>query len=207
MDTNNMENNKARPELTAKERHAAAQAQASARAGSESESMAMPEESVGDIRVADEVIRIVAGLAAQEVPGVLSMSGGLTEGISRMLGKDNASKGVRIKFSGNLVQASIFLNMEYGYCIPEVALAVQEKVKESIESMTGYMVQSVDVHVEGVGRVKHADLDAIGGAEIIGSEEAHMEETFASAAAAAEDDDADLDEETAKRHAMFFEEE
>ena len=55
-------------------------------------------EDYGDIRIADEVIRIVASLAAQEVPGVVSMSGGLTDGINRFLGKENASKGVRLKF-------------------------------------------------------------------------------------------------------------
>lgn len=113
----------------------------------------------GDIRIADEVICIVASLAAQEVPGVVSMSGGLTDGINHFLGKENASKGVHLKFDGKLVNASVYINVEYGICIPEIALEVQEKVKEAIEAMTGYEVQFVDVNVEGVAKRRETDLE------------------------------------------------
>ena len=116
-------------------------------------------EDYGDIRIADEVIRIVASLAAQEVPGVVSMSGGFTDGINRFLGKENASKGVRLKFEGKTVNASVYLNVEYGYCIPEIALEVQEKVKEAVEAMTGYEVQFVDVNVEGVAKRETRELE------------------------------------------------
>lgn len=116
-------------------------------------------EDYGDIRIADEVIRIVASLAAQEVPGVVSMSGGITDGINRFLGKENASRGVRLKFEGRTVNASIYLNVEYGYCIPEIALEVQEKVKEAVEAMTGYEVQFVDVNVEGVAKRETRELE------------------------------------------------
>ncbi|MDY4921228.1 MAG: Asp23/Gls24 family envelope stress response protein [Phascolarctobacterium sp.] len=116
-------------------------------------------EEYGDIRIADEVICIVASLAAQEVPGVISMSGGLTDGINRFLGKENASKGVRLKFEGKTVNASVYINIEYGYCIPEIALEVQEKVKEAIEAMTGYEVQFVDVNVEGVAKRQTTELE------------------------------------------------
>ena len=116
-------------------------------------------EDYGDIRIADEVIRIVASLAAQEVPGVVSMSGGITDGINRFLGKENASKGVRLKFEGRTVNANIYLNVEYGYCIPEIALEVQEKVKEAVEAMTGYEVQFVDVNVEGVAKRETRELE------------------------------------------------
>lgn len=107
-------------------------------------------EDIGDIHVADEVICIVASLAAQEIRGVYSMSGGLTDEINSFLGKENASKGVRIRYEGKQVRVIVYLNLEYGYCFPEVALAVQEKVKKAIEELTGYDVQFVDVHVEGV---------------------------------------------------------
>ena len=116
-------------------------------------------EDYGDIRIADEVIRIVASLAAQEVPGVVSMSGGLTDGINRFLGKENASKGVRLKFEGKTVNANVYINVEYGSCIPEIALEVQEKVKEAIEAMTGYEVQFVDVNVEGVAKRQATELE------------------------------------------------
>lgn len=116
-------------------------------------------EDYGDIRIADEVISIVASLAAQEVPGVLGMSGGLTDGINRFLGKENASKGVRLKFEGKTVNANVYINVEYGSCIPEIALEVQEKVKEAIEAMTGYEVQFVDVNVEGVAKRLATELE------------------------------------------------
>lgn len=149
----------------------------------EQEQQDVPEE-VGDIRVADEVISIVASLAAQEVPGVLSMSGGLTDGINHFLGKENASKGVRLSFEGKLVTASVFVNIEYGSSIPEVALEIQEKVKDAIEKMTGYEVQFVDVHVQGVAKREKTDFEKV-----------------------AEDLKASLDEETAEdRHKKFFEE-
>ena len=111
-------------------------------------------EDYGDIRIADEVISIVASLAAQEVPGVLGMSGGLTDGINRFLGKENASKGVRLKFEGKTVNANVYINVEYGSCIPEIALEVQE-----IEAMTGYEVQFVDVNVEGVAKRQATELE------------------------------------------------
>lgn len=120
----------------------------------------------GDIRIADEVICIVASLATQEVPGVVSMSGGFTDGINRFLGKDNASKGVHLKFEGKLVNASVYINVEYGCCIPEIALEVQEKVKEAIEAMTGYEVQFVDVNVEGVAKRQESDLEKETSSEI-----------------------------------------
>lgn len=108
-------------------------------------------EDIGDIHVADEVLCIVARLAAQEVPGVYSMSGDITDEINNFLGKEeSASKGVRLRYEGKQVHVIVYLNLEYGYCFPEVALAVQEKVKRAVEEMTDYEVQFVDVHVEGV---------------------------------------------------------
>ena len=86
-------------------------------------------EDYGDIRIADEVIRIVASLAAQEVPGVVSMSGGLTDGINRFLGKENASKGVRLKFEGRTVNASMYLNVE-GVATRETKELEQEATSE-----------------------------------------------------------------------------
>ena len=106
-------------------------------------------EEYGDIRIADEVICIVASLAAQEVPGVVGMSGGLTDGINRFLGKENASKGVHLHFEGKTVNASVYIVIEYGCCIPEIA----------IEAMTGYEVQFVDVNVEGVAKRRESELE------------------------------------------------
>jgi uncharacterized alkaline shock family protein YloU len=96
----------------------------------------LPDE-IGDVKVADEVISIVAGLAAQEVNGVIGMSGSFAEGLNEFLGKKSFAKGVRITVDGHVVTAAVYVNVEYGSCIPEIALEIQEKVKEAIENMTG----------------------------------------------------------------------
>ncbi len=111
----------------------------------------IPEE-VGSVKIADEVISIVAGLAATEVAGVAGMSGGLAGGIAELLGKKNFSKGVKVIVAGKTVTVEIYVIIEYGICIPEVAIEIQEKVKEAVESMTGFEVAAVDIHVQGISR-------------------------------------------------------
>lgn len=119
------------------------------------------EEVSGDIKIADEVISIVAALAAQEVPGVISMSGGLADDVAKLMGKEKAAKGVRVVFDGKMVNVNVYLVVEYGYNIPELALAVQEHVKSSIEDMAGYEVQFVDVHIENVVQKEDFQLEVL----------------------------------------------
>ena len=188
--------------------------QAAAQENTENENL----DEYGDIRIADEVICIVASLAAQEVPGVVSMSGGLTDGINRFLGKENASKGVRLKFEGKLVNAIVYINVEYGACIPEIALEVQEKVKDAIEAMTGYEVQFVDVNVEGVAKRPQTELEKAASsdedmAEILQAQqksaEATEENSFEQQLANLRDDDGFKlpdEEEMDEKHKRFFEE-
>lgn len=188
--------------------------QAAAQENTENENL----DEYGDIRIADEVICIVASLAAQEVPGVVSMSGGLTDGINRFLGKENASKGVRLKFEGKLVNSSVYINVEYGACIPEIALEVQEKVKDAIEAMTGYEVQFVDVNVEGVAKRPQTELEKAASsdedmAEILQAQqksaEATEENSFEQQLANLRDDDGFKlpdEEEMDEKHKRFFEE-
>ncbi|MDT8901066.1 Asp23/Gls24 family envelope stress response protein [Anaeroselena agilis] len=106
---------------------------------------------VGSIRIADEVVGIIAGMAATEVPGVAGMSGGLVGGIAEMLGKRNLSKGVKVEVGEREAAVDLFIIVEYGVRIPDVALQVQENVKRAIESMTGLDVVEVNIHVQGVG--------------------------------------------------------
>lgn len=106
---------------------------------------------VGSIRIADEVVGIIAGMAAMEIPGVAGMSGGLVGGIAEMLGKKNLSKGVKVEVGEKEAAVDLYIIVEYGIRIPDVALRVQENVKKGIESMTGLDVVEVNVHVQGVG--------------------------------------------------------
>lgn len=112
------------------------------------------EDDMGAIKVADEVLSIVAGLAASEVNGVYGMSGGIREGITDMLGKQNFSKGIKVYTEGHTVRVEVHVIITYGFNIPDVAIKLQEKVKEAVESMTGYEVTGVDIHVEGVKKKK-----------------------------------------------------
>ena len=140
----------------------------------------IPEE-VGSVKVADEVISIVAGLAAIEVPGVARMSGGVMGGINDMLGKQNFSKGIKVTPNGKNVVIDVYVYIKYGYSIPDVAIALQEKIKEAVENMTGYEVTSVNIMVEGIRRRERVNI----GEEQVSDEDLENEEERAENAAEA----------------------
>ena len=106
--------------------------------------------SLGSIRVADEVVKIIAGLAATEVPGVAGMSGGVVGGITEMLGRKNLSKGVKVEVGEKEAAVDMFVIVDFGSRIPDVAAKIQEGVKKAIESMTGLTVVEVNVNIQGV---------------------------------------------------------
>ena len=107
--------------------------------------------SLGSIRIADEVVGIIAGLAATEIDGIAGMSGGLVGGIAEMLGKKNFAKGVKVEVGEREAAVDLYIIVKYGVRIPDVALSVQENVKQAIETMTGLSVVEVNIHVQGVG--------------------------------------------------------
>ena len=125
----------------------------------ENDPSAAEEEEVGYVELADEVIAIVASLAALDVPGVVSMSTGFREGISNFLGKKSLAKGVRVKVTGHSCRIAVYVTVEYGCSIPEVAMKLQKKVKRAVEEMTEYTAEFVDVHIEGVKRREKSELE------------------------------------------------
>ncbi len=107
-------------------------------------------DTLGEVRIADEVVAIIAGLAATEAEGVACMAGNITnEWVSR-LGMKNLSKGVKVEVTEEHVSVDLSLTMKYGYSIPDVCEKVQEKVKTAIENMTGLSVLDVNIRVAGV---------------------------------------------------------
>ena len=106
---------------------------------------------LGTIRIADEVVSIIAGLAATEVEGVAGMSGGIAGGIAEILGRKNFSKGVKVEVGEKEEAIDLYIIVKYGVRIPDIALNVQEAVKAAIENMTGLSTVEVNVHVQGVG--------------------------------------------------------
>ena len=106
--------------------------------------------SKGEIKIADEVVEIIAALAATEVEGVASMAGNITNELIGKLGMKNLSKGVKVDVLEGIVTVSLALNLKYNYSIGEVSARVQEKVKNAIENMTGLEVADVNIKVAGV---------------------------------------------------------
>ncbi len=106
---------------------------------------------LGAIRIADEVVEVIAGLAASDVEGVAGMSGGFVGDLAHMLGRNkNLAKGVKVEVGEQEAAVDLFIVVEYGVSIPDVALRVQEAVKEAIQSMTGLTVVETNIHVQGV---------------------------------------------------------
>ncbi len=105
---------------------------------------------IGAIKITDEVVAIIAGIAAMDVPGVTGMSGGIAGGIAEALGRKNLSKGVKVEVGEKEAAIDLFIIVEYGFRIPEVAWTIQEKVKQAVEEMTGLNVVEVNIHIQGV---------------------------------------------------------
>jgi len=107
-------------------------------------------EDMGEIKIADEVVAIIAGIAAMEVDGVASMVGNTTREIVGMLGMKSLSKGVKVDVLDGIVTVTLGLNLKYGYSVLTISEKVQEKVKSAIENMTGLQVADVNIRVVGV---------------------------------------------------------
>ena len=103
------------------------------------------------IKISDDVVSIIAGKAVSEVEGVSSMAGGFAGGITEVLsGKKNMAKGIKVDKTENTAKIDVNIIVEYGSRIPDVAFEIQNRVKKSVESMTGFKVEEVNVHVQGV---------------------------------------------------------
>ncbi|MDO4327043.1 MAG: Asp23/Gls24 family envelope stress response protein [bacterium] len=107
-------------------------------------------DTLGEVQIADEVVTIIAGLAATEVDGVYSMAGNITNELVGKLGMKNLSKGVKVEVTEEHVSVDLSLNIKFGYNIPEVSEKVQDRVKTAIETMTGLTVLDVNIRIAGV---------------------------------------------------------
>jgi uncharacterized alkaline shock family protein YloU len=107
-------------------------------------------EDYGTVKISEEVVAIIAGIAATDVPGVAGMSGGIAGGIAEILGRKNLSKGVKVEVGEKEAAIDLYIIVEFGARIPQVAWDIQEKVKTEVQSMTGLNVVEVNIHVQGV---------------------------------------------------------
>ena len=104
----------------------------------------------GEVKIADDVVAVIAALAAQEVEGVGTMAGGIGKTIMAYVGVKKAEKGVRVEVAEGVVRVDLSITIHYGYSIPETSRKVQEKVKSSIENMTGLSVADVNIRVASI---------------------------------------------------------
>ena len=107
-------------------------------------------EEIGKVIISDEVFSLIAGLAAMEVEGVNSMAGNITRELVAKLAMKNLAKGVKVEVQDESVTVYMSLNIDFGYNIPQVSAKVQERVKASVENMTGFHVETVNIKIAGV---------------------------------------------------------
>ena len=105
---------------------------------------------LGEVKIADEVVAIIAALAATEVEGAASMAGNITNDLIARLGMKNLSRGVKVDVLEGIVTVSLALVLKYGYNIMDVSAKIQEKVKAAVENMTGLTVADVNIRIAGV---------------------------------------------------------
>lgn len=108
------------------------------------------EDNKGEVVIADEVVAVIAGLAAMEVEGVASMAGNATRELISKIGKKSLSKGVKVDILEGVVTVAMTMTLKYGYNVMDISNKVQEKVKSAIENMTGLTVADVNIRVAGV---------------------------------------------------------
>lgn len=114
----------------------------------------------GTVKISEEVVAIIAGIAATDVPGVAGMSGGIAGGIAEILGRKNLSKGVKVEVGEKEAAIDLYIIVEFGARIPEVAWDIQDKVKGAVQTMTGLNVVEVNIHVQGVNFDKEIKKEA-----------------------------------------------
>ena len=108
------------------------------------------DEKIGEVRIADDVVAVIAGIATMEVDGVASMAGNITKDIISKISGKSLAKGVKVEMEENNVVVCLAINVRYGYNVPATSKKIQEKVKSSVENMTGLKVRKVNISIAGV---------------------------------------------------------
>lgn len=125
------------------------------------EETAQDTEDVGNIKISVDVVSTIAGIATGEIKGVAGMYRPFANGIAEKLGaKKNPSKGVKVEMAENIAVIDVYIVVDYGVRIPELAWEIQENVKNSVENMTGLEVDKVNIHIEGVNFAKAEEMTA-----------------------------------------------
>lgn len=123
-----------------------------------------------NLNISEDVISIIAGLAASEVEGIAGMTLGFVDGINQILGSNKKySKGVKISLEGRKVTIDLYVNVKYGVRIPDIAWAAQNAVKSAVENMTGLEVSNVNINVQGITFDKKKEVEVT---EVVATDDA-----------------------------------
>jgi uncharacterized alkaline shock family protein YloU len=114
---------------------------------------------VGSVKIASDVVTVIASIAATEVKGVAGMSGGFTNEIVEKFGVKSSGKGIKVQVGETDAAIDLFLVIEYGVRIPDVSWEVQQNVKKAVETMTGLKVTEVNIHVQGINIVRESKVE------------------------------------------------
>lgn len=116
---------------------------------------------VGIVKISDEVVSVIAGIAAEEIEGVMEFQHGVTNNISQLLkGKKTSGKAVKVTLEEDRAKIEMDLTVLYGVKILDVVASVQENVKKTVEAMTGLVVSSVDVYVQNIYLPKNSEKES-----------------------------------------------
>lgn len=112
------------------------------------------------IKISNDVVSSIAGIAVSEVPGVYGMAGGLAGGISEVFsGKKNLSKGIRVEVGDKETKIDVNIIVEYGVRIPDIAFDIQNRVKKAVETMTGLKVSAVNINIQGINIAENKEKE------------------------------------------------
>lgn len=118
-------------------------------------------ENIGIVKISDEVVSVIAGIAAEEIEGVMEFQHGVTNNISQLLkGKKTSGKAVKVTLEEDRAKIEMDLTVLYGVKILDVVASVQENVKKTVEAMTGLVVSSVDVYVQNIYLPKNSEKES-----------------------------------------------
>ena len=112
------------------------------------------EDGIGAVQIADDVVAMIASLAATEIEGVSSMAGNITNELMSKVGMKNLNKGVKVDVLGQNVIVDLTVTMDYGYNIPATCQKVQLRVKSAIENMTGLNCTDVNIRIAAINMKK-----------------------------------------------------
>lgn len=118
------------------------------------ETLGTEEDNLGVVNISDDVISTVVGMTLSEIKGIYASGSNFGNIAEIFSGKKNVGKGVKVSVDGTQVSMDLHVIVEYGVRIPDVAWQAQEKVKEAVESITGLLVDKINIHVEGINIAK-----------------------------------------------------